>query len=301
MTTVAYYDAETVRGVLHMRDLIPAMEDALKAFSAGEVVQPVRNMIPVERAKGFFGIMPAVGQAAMGTKLVTFYPENTAKGIESHHAIIALFDSATGIPLALMDGTLITEMRTAAVSAAATKALALPDPKVLAILGSGVQARSHIAALREVYAFDEVRVWSRSPENAGQFAADHGATAVAGAAEAVADADVVVTATSASAPVLRGAWLKPGAHVNAVGAPLPDWRELDDAVMAHTVIADSREAARTESGDVILSGAAIAGEIGEVLAGTVTVDRHQTTVFKSLGLAVEDVATASLVHAKLQA
>jgi thiomorpholine-carboxylate dehydrogenase len=213
-------------------------------------------------------------------------------------ATILLFDPETGAPLAVMDGRLITEMRTAAVSAVATKLLAPQDAHVLAVLGSGVQARSHVEALKLVRDFTEIRVWSRTPAHAERFAAEIGGVARSAedAEGAVRGAQVVVTVTSAREPVLRGAWLEPGCHVNAVGAPRPDWRELDDAVMANLVFVDSREAARTESGDVIRSGAEIYAELGEALAGIRPAPAEQTTVFKSLGMAVEDVAAALLVY-----
>lgn len=300
---VDYYDGEQVRQALRMEELIPAMEEALIAFSAGEVTQPVRNMLSVERAKGFFAIMPAVAADAMGTKLVTFYPGNAGTGVDTHQAIIALFEPVTGTPLALMDGALITEMRTAAVSAAATKAMAAPDAKILAILGSGIQARSHLEALSLVRDFEEIRVWSRTPESAKAFAAEVGAHAhirIMSAEDAVRGADVVVTVTSSKTPVLKGAWLKEGAHVNAVGACLPDWRELDDAVMRNIIVADSRDAAIKESGDIILSGATLHGELGDVLAGKVSPEIERITVFKSLGLAIEDVASARLVYDRMQ-
>jgi thiomorpholine-carboxylate dehydrogenase len=241
--------------------------------------------------------MPAVAADAMGAKLVSFYPGNAGSGVATHHALIVLMRTDTGEPLAAMDGRLITEMRTAAVSAAATKYLAAPDARVLALLGSGVQARAHLEALQQVRAFAEVRVWSRTPAHAARFAAEHGARAM-DAQSAVRGADVVVTATSALQPVLKGAWLKPGAHVNAVGAPRPTWRELDDAAMAHTLVVDSREAVLKESGDVILSQAQIHAEVGEIFAGLKSAPAERTTVFKSVGLAVEDIWTAKLVYDK---
>jgi len=210
-------------------------------------------------------------------------------------ATIFLVNPETGEPLAVMDGRLITEMRTAAVSAAATKLLAAPDAKVLAILGSGVQARSHLEALRFVRNFHDVRVWSRTPGHAERFAKEFGARATSAEA-AVCDADVVVTATSSQLPVLKGSWLKSGSHVNAIGACRPDWRELDDEAMTNVVFVDSREGAVKESGDVILSGAKIYAEIGEALAGSLPSRRDETTVFKSLGMAVEDVTAAMLVY-----
>src|SRR5262249_7536403 len=195
-----------------------------------------------------------------------FYPGNAGSGVLTHHAVIMLMRTDTGEPIAAMDGRLITEMRTAAVSAAVTKHVAAPGARVLALLGNGVQARAPVGALAQVRKLEEVRVGSRPPEQARRFAEEHGATAM-DAEAAVRGADVVVTATASLTPVLKGAWLKPGAHVNAVGAPRPTWRELDDEVMAHTLIVDSREAVLKESGDVILSQAAIFAEAGEIFAG----------------------------------
>jgi ornithine cyclodeaminase/alanine dehydrogenase-like protein (mu-crystallin family) len=201
----------------------------------------------------------------------------------------------------MMDGRLITEERTASVSAVATKHLARSDASVLALIGSGVQARSHLKALRLVRDFTDVRVWS--PRNADAFAKEHGVTAAASAEEAVRGASVIVTATGSTTPVLRGEWLSPGAHINAVGAPRPDWRELDDEVLRRsTIFVDSREACMKESGDVIAAGK-IAGEIGEVVASTVAGRRSddEITLFKSVGLAVEDVVTADYVYQKATA
>jgi thiomorpholine-carboxylate dehydrogenase len=289
-----YLDDNQVRTHLAMVDLIPAMERALVDFSAGRCVQPVRTAIPVEAQGGLFLSMPALAEG-LGVKLVSFYPGNAERGLPTHMATILLFDPETGAPLAVMDGRLITEMRTAAVSAVATKLLAPKDARVLAVLGSGVQARSHVEALKLVRDFTEIRVWSRTPAHAERFAAEIGGVARS-AEDAVRGAQVVVTVTSASEPVLRGGWLEPGCHVNAVGAPRPDWRELDDEVMANVVFVESREAAEKESGDVILSGAEVYAELGEALAGTRPVSAEKTTVFKSLGMAVEDVAAALLVY-----
>jgi alanine dehydrogenase len=289
-------DETAVSGMLRMQEVIPAMERALADFSSGKVVQPVRTMLPVAEHEGFLGLMPAYTGAALGTKLVAFYPHNT--DVPTHHATILLFRPETGEPLATMDGRLITEVRTAAVSAVATEYLARPDASVLAILGSGVQARSHLEALRLVRDFREVRVWS--PRRAAAFAEEHGVRAAASAEEAVRGADVVVTATTSPTPVLSGEWLAPGVHINALGAPRPDWRELDDEVLRRArVYVDSREAALKESGDVIAAGEIFA-EVGEVAAGTKPGRRsaEEITLFKSLGLAVEDVATAELVYRK---
>jgi ornithine cyclodeaminase/alanine dehydrogenase-like protein (mu-crystallin family) len=290
-----FLNEEQVRQHLRIADLIPAMEKALTDFSAGKVTQPVRQVIPIDPPGGFYGIMPALTPEGLGQKIVTFYPPNAVKGIPTHMALIVLNDPETGAPLAVMDGRLITEMRTAAVSAAATKLLAPNDAKGLAILGSGVQARSHVEALRLVRQFEEIRAWSPTREHAEQFAEEIGAKAMS-AEEAVRDADVVVTATNAKTAVLKGLWLKSGCHVNAVGACRHDWRELDDEAMANVVFVDSREAALKESGDVILSGATIYAELGEVLAGKVPPRANETTIFKSLGMAVEDIAAAMLVY-----
>ena len=289
-----FLDEEQVRKHLRMEELIPAMEKALIDFSAGKVTQPVRSVITVDPPGGFFGMMPARTPDGLGIKLVTFYPTNAKLGIPTHMATIFLVDPEMGAPLAVMDGRLITEMRTAAVSAAATKLLASSDAKILAILGSGVQARSHVEALRLIRQLDEVRVWSPTTEHAERFANEIGAKAMP-AEEAVRDADIVVTATNSKMSILRGAWLKSGCHVNAVGACRPDWRELDDEAMANVVFVDSREAAMKESGDVILSGAKIYAELGEALAGKVPPRANETTIFKSLGMAVEDIAAAMLV------
>src|SRR5215469_8372282 len=288
-----FLNEQQVRKHLRMADLIPAMEKALVDFSAGRVTQPVRSIISIDPPGGFFGLMPAFTPDGLGLKAVTFYPSNAKRGIPTHMATIFLVDPQTGTPLAIMDGRLITEMRTAAVSAAATKLLASPSAKILAILGSGVQARSHVEALRLVRQFEEIRVWSPTVEHAKRFAQEICATAMS-PEDAVRGADVIVTVTSSKIPVLKGDWLKTGSHVNAVGACRPDWRELDDKAMSNVVFVDSREGAMKESGDVILSGAKIYAELGEALAGNVPTRANETTIFKSLGMAVEDIAAAML-------
>jgi ornithine cyclodeaminase/alanine dehydrogenase-like protein (mu-crystallin family) len=269
------------------------MARALADLSAGGVVQPVRSIVPVAPHQGFFGVMPAY-TGVLGAKLVTFYPHN--EGIPTHHAVILLFRPETGEPLAIMDGRLITEMRTAAVSAVATQLLARPESSVLAILGSGVQAGSHLEALRLVRSFSEVRVFS--PRNGRAFAERHGVKAASSPEEAVRGADVVVVATSSKSPVLCGRWLSPGTHVNAVGAVRPDWRELDDEVLTRArLYVESREAAGLESGDVIAAREVVA-ELGEVVAG-VRPGRQaadEITLWKSVGVAVEDLAAAGLVY-----
>ena len=289
-----FFDEAAIRRVLRMEDLIPAMETALIDFSSGRVVQPVRMVIPIEQHRAFKGVMPVIYGDIMGAKLVTVYPGNASLGLPTHQALITLFQTATGQPIAVLDGRLITEMRTAAVSAVAVKLLAPPEAKILAILGSGVQARAHVPALALVRKFRAIRLWGRNPEHARLCAAEIGATAMT-AEDAVREADVVVTVTNSPEPVLCGEWLKPGALVIAVGAVGPTRRELDSDTLRGMVIVDSREAAMREAGDILLAGAESYAELGELLAGAKPMPEARITVFKSLGLAVEDIAAAKLV------
>ena len=296
---LAYLDETQIRALLTWDDLIPAMERALAEFSAGRVIQPVRTVLPIEEGRRYLGLMPAITNEVMGLKAVTFYPVNAGTDAPTHQGMILLFRPDTGEPLAVMDGTLITEMRTAAVSAAVTNRLAPSEAHVLALLGSGVQAKAHLEALRHVRKFTEVRVWSRNSEHAQRFAHKHGITATSAEA-AVRGADVIVTATGAQDPILCGAWLKPGAHVNAVGSCRANCRELDDDAMANTVVVDSREAALREAGDIIMSNAKIYAEVGEIFAGKKPAPLSEITVFKSVGIAAEDLAAAKLVLDRLR-
>ncbi|HEX4230786.1 MAG TPA: ornithine cyclodeaminase family protein [Bryobacteraceae bacterium] len=294
-----YLDEAQVRAVLSWECLIPAMEAALASFSLGLVTQPVRTILTVPPHQERFGIMPVVYGDVMGAKLVSVFHGNAEIGLATHQAVIQLFETRTGAPVATMDGRLVTEMRTAAVSAIATRLLSHPDSRVLAVLGSGVQARSHIQALRLVRSFEEIRIWSRTAANAERLAKEVDGKAMA-AEEAVRGADVVVTVTAAREPILQGCWVKSGAHVNAVGAVGAAIRELDDEAMANPVIVESREAALTESGDILLSHATIDAELGELLAGTKSIDASQTTIYKSLGIGVEDIAAAKLVWDRIE-
>ena len=255
---------EQVGAVLSYEELIPAIRQALMDFSGGRVRQPVRNIIPVPEYGGWFGVMPAVYGTVMGAKMVAFYPGNAELGKHTHMAMIQLFRADTGEPLVTMDGRLITEMRTAAVSAVAIDHLAAPEAKVLAILGSGVQARSHMRALRGIRTFTEIRVWSRSQQNATKFASEIGAR-VMSAEQAVSGADVVLALTSSPEPILKGKWLSPHAMVCAIGAATPDRRELDAETMRGAVVVESREAALKEAGDIVLAQAQVSAEIGELL------------------------------------
>jgi ornithine cyclodeaminase/alanine dehydrogenase-like protein (mu-crystallin family) len=285
---------EQIRERLHYKDLIPALREAFVDYSAGRIQQPLRPVIAIPGQEAWFSVMPAVMGDVMGAKLVNVFPGNAHVSLPTHLALIALFSAKTGELLAIMDGRLITEMRTAAASAIATDLLAAKDAHVLAVLGSGVQARSHWEALRLVRDFDEVRVWSRNPDHAQAFALEIGAIAVP-VEEAVRGADVVVTVTNSPEPVLHGEWLKEGAHVNAVGAVGPKRRELDTAaVRGAYVVVESRVSAAAEAGDLLMAGAAVDAELGELLAGR-SIERRAWSVYKSLGIAIEDLTAARLV------
>jgi len=289
---------------LPMSDLIPAMERALAGFSAGAVVQPVRTAIEYEPAS-YFGLMPAYDPATelLGAKLLTFLPANLSKGLPTHQALIVLFDPGNGELLAVADGRYITEARTAAVSAVSVRHLARPDSSVLAIIGSGVQAHSHLEALRLVRAFREIRVWSPTRERLERLVKRAGppVQAAESAEAAVRGADIVVLATNSTTPVIDDAWIGPGTHVVAVGACRPNHHEIPAALMKRALlVVDSRAAAVVESGDVILSESQgrIHAELGELASGTKRGRSSATeiTVFKSLGLAIEDVASAGLAY-----
>jgi ornithine cyclodeaminase len=300
---------DDIRAVLPMADLIGAMESALAAFSSGQVVQPVRPVVEMGETS-FFAAMPGFVRqpAVLGAKLVAVIGANIARGLPSHRASILLLDPETGALMALMDGRLITEMRTAAVSAVSAKYMARADARVLAILGSGVQARSHLAAFTLWRAFAEVRVWSPTPDHVRQFAAQSAEPlrACRTAAEAVHEADVVVLATASATPVVEDSWVAPGAHVVSVGACRPLQREMDPALITRArVVVDSRASAFQESGDIVLglaegrfTAAHVVAELGEVISGKVPgrISESEITIFKSLGLAVEDLAAASLAY-----
>jgi ornithine cyclodeaminase len=301
-----------VRVVLGMDDLISAMETALDQFSAGHVRQPLRNIVDLADRHAFYGVMPAymAQPAALGTKLVSVYHTNAERGLPSHLATIVLHDPETGALLAILDGRYITEARTAAVSAASAKHLARQDARVLAVLGSGVQARSHIDALTRVRPFSEIRVWGRHEGRVRallQSIPNHVRSTLVAApsAEAAADgADVIALVTASRDPVLTRAAVRAGAHICAVGACRPDQREMETALVRDArVFVDSRTGAIAEAGDLVIpikegaiNASHIAGELGDVFGGRVSGRRDdaEITIFKSLGMAVEDVAAARL-------
>lgn len=294
-----YIPEHEVRPLLTYEALIPAIRQAMIDYSAGLVEQPARTILRAGNAEGlrngWFAVMPVIHGDVMGVKTVTFYPGNAELGLHTHMAVIELLSRATGEPLAVMDGRLITEMRTAAVSSVALEALAAPTASSLGILGSGVQARSHIEAFRLVRpGLKDIRIWSRTAANAERLAAETGARAVT--IEDAAAADVVLTVTSSPGPVLEGRCLSDHALVLAVGATGASLRELDDEAMRSSyIVAESRSCAERESGDVRLSGSKVQAEIGEILSGTVAAPADRRIVFKSVGMAIEDLTAARLV------
>jgi alanine dehydrogenase len=300
-----FFDEDDVRARLPMSDLIEAMQQALIEFSAGRVQQPVRSVFAFGAEHSIFGSMPCYVPLlpALGAKLVTVCDRNTERGLGTHQAIIVMLDPLTGVVTAILDGRYITEARTAAVSAVSARLLARKQARVLGVLGSGVQARSHLEALRLVRDFREVRVWSPNADRLRTFAAQHGARAMENAESVVRGADVVVTVTASPTPVVQNEWVDPGAHLIAVGSCRPSQRELDPALVARArLIVDSRTAALQESGDVIMGIVEgrwkpehIEAELGELPGRR---DEREITVFKSLGLAVEDLFAAQLVLSK---
>ena len=293
-----------------------AMAAVLAGHARGQMFMPLRSVMIPPDADGFMGLMPGWrgpygdGAAAFALKAVCIMPGNPARGLDAHQGLVTLFDGQTGVPTAILDASAITEVRTAAVTAVATGALARPDASTLAILGAGTQARAHLRALHAVRGFGQVRIYAPTEAHARRLAGQAGdlgvrLTVTASAADAVRGADVVVTATSSREPVLRREWLEPGAHVNAVGASSPQARELDTAtVAASALFCDSRESLRHEAAEfrLAITEGLIAGEdhvraeLGEVLAGTAPGrrDHGELTLFRSLGLAIEDLAAAEL-------
>jgi len=310
-------DNQQIRELLAMKDCIELMADALSALARGEVFQPLRTIIRPPEARGLLGLMPAyrTGEhGAFGMKAICVFPENPAKGKDAHQGAVMLFSRETGELLALMNASEITATRTAAVSAVATRLLAREDAHQLAIIGAGVQARTHLAALDAVRSIKQARVACRNIDHAQELVREMQSgfsfpiEAVKTNEEAVRGADLIVTATSSQEPVINKDWISPGAHVNAIGTHSPGSREIDGATMAAArIFTDRRESAINESGDYLLAAKeglinadSILGEIGDLLIGT---KRGRTsdsdiTLFKSLGLAIEDVACAEYLYQK---
>lgn len=308
-----------VPALLPMNECVEVMAEALATLARGDAVLPLRTMMWLPDRSGLLGLMPAClgAPAVMGLKIVSVMPGNHGTEYESHQGAVLIFEVSHGSLLAVIDASSITAIRTAAVSGLATRLLAPEDAGDLAILGSGVQAASHLEAMKTVRQLRRVRVWSRSAANAQAFAeresARHGlrVEAVASARAAVAGADLVCTTTASKAPVLEGTWLAPGVHINAVGACFRDVRELDTAAVAGArLYVDRRESALNEAGDFLLAKAEgaigdghIVGELGEILLGKVPGRRSpdERTLFESLGIAVEDLAAAHHIWRQAEA
>ncbi|HET9951339.1 MAG TPA: ornithine cyclodeaminase family protein [Candidatus Eisenbacteria bacterium] len=311
---VLFVNEADVRRLLPMDACVPLMRDALASLSRGDAVLPLRSAVWLPDRSGLLGLMPAyLGEPrSFGLKVVTVMPGNHGTPYDSHQGVVLLFGVERGEPLAILDASSITAIRTAAASAAATDALARKDAGDLALIGSGAQARTHLAAMRSVRTLRRVRIWGRSRANAERFAREEAADAglaievAASGEEAVRGADLVCTTTSSKEPVLRGAWLAPGAHVNAVGSCFATHRELDtEAVRRARFYTDCRASCMSEAGDFLIargegaiSDAHLVGELGEVLLGRVPGrgSRDEITLFESLGVAVEDLAAAHAIH-----
>ncbi len=310
---------QDVERLLPMPECIEVMAAALATTSRGDAVLPLRSMVWMPDRTGMIGLMPAYlgDPKSLGLKVVSIFPGNHGTGFDSHQGAVMLFDTAHGSPIAVMDASSITAIRTAAASGVATRALARDDAGDLAILGSGVQAASHLEAMRAVRRLRRVRVWSRTADHARRFAQAEGERlglaieAMATPRAAVQGADLVCTTTAAREPIVEGAWLSPGAHLNAVGACFATARELDSAaVLRSRLVVDRRESVLNEAGDFLLArsegavgDAHIAGELGDVLLGRVPGrrSRDEITLFKSLGIAIEDLAAAHRVLEKARA
>jgi ornithine cyclodeaminase/alanine dehydrogenase-like protein (mu-crystallin family) len=312
---VLVLNGEQVAQLLPMPECIKVMRDALAALARGEALVPLRTVMRVPGVTGFLGLMPGYispregEEGALGLKAVSVFPGNAGRGIDTHQGAVLLFEADTGRLSALLDGAAITAIRTAAVSGVATDVLARPDASELAILGAGVQARTHIEAIAAVRPLRRVRIWSRNPEHAGALASElrrrlgFPIEAAPSAEAAVREADLVATVTASPEPILKREWLKEGVHINAVGSSIPTTREIDTATMvAARLFVDRRESALAEAGDLLIAmgegavtGDHIQAELGEVIIGKNPGRRSpgELTLFKSLGLAVEDVASAA--------
>jgi alanine dehydrogenase len=305
-----------VRSLIDIEELIGALEQAHIQYSTGKAVMPVRLVVPLPQIQGRITSMPGylTEDKALGMKVVTYFHNNPEQNLPAILAMVMLFSASTGKMIAVMDGSYITAIRTACASAMATKALANPETPVLGILGAGVQAQAHIQALRRVRELSKIKLYSPSGISAANVKKE--LEQIAGvpieiaksAEETVRNSDLVVAATTAQEPILKFEWLKPGAHVNAVGSHRPDSREIDGATVARSkVVVDSRDAIMAECGDILLAIKEksitendIYAEIGEVLAGVKPgrSSASEVTLYKSVGIAIQDVATAQLVYHK---
>jgi ornithine cyclodeaminase len=312
---VLVLNGEQVAQLMPMPECIKVMRDALAALARGEALVPLRTVMRVPGVSGFLGLMPGYispregREGALGLKAVSVFPGNASRGIDTHQGAVLLFEADTGRLSALLDGAAITAIRTAAVSGVATDVLARPDASELAVLGAGVQARTHIEAIAAVRPLRRVRIWSRNPEHAAALASElrrrfgFPIEAAPSAEAAVREADLVATVTASPEPILKREWLKEGVHINAVGSSIPTTREIDTATMvAARLFVDRRESALAEAGDLLIAmredavtGDHVQAELGDVIIGKNPGRRspRELTLFKSLGLAVEDVASAA--------
>jgi alanine dehydrogenase len=305
-----------VQSLAAVKELIPVLERAHIQYSTGKAVMPVRLVVPLPQIEGRITSMPGYlnEDKALGMKVVTFFPNNLKQNLPQILATVMLFSADTGKMIAAMDGNYITAIRTACVSAMATKALANPESRVLGVLGAGVQARAHIRALTQIREISEIKVYdvfeasARQLQESLQKEIGVKITVAPSAREAVLNADLLVTVTTAKEPIVKADWLKPGMHINAVGSHRPDLREIDGATLAGAkIIVDSREAIMAECGDILLAiqekaitANSVHAEIGEVLAGKKPgrTSSDEITLYKAVGIAIQDVATAHLVYRK---
>jgi ornithine cyclodeaminase/alanine dehydrogenase-like protein (mu-crystallin family) len=305
MLVLSHADVERL---LPMEECIEVMGDALAGLARGELYQPLRSVVRPPDAAAFYGLMPGYRggeRSAFALKAVVIAPGNPSRGLDAHQGAVLLSNGETGELDAVLDASAFTAIRTAAVSAVATRALARDDARTLAIIGAGAQARAHLAAMGLVRPFERTLVWSRTPEHARRLAEETGAEPADSAETAVREADVIVTVTSSREPVLRREWIADGTHINAVGASIPTARELDTATVAEAAFfVDRRESTENESGDYLvplreqaIGPEHIRAELGEVLIGAHPgrSSAHEITIFKSLGLAIEDLAAAQHV------
>jgi alanine dehydrogenase len=305
-----------VQNLAKVEELIPVLERAHIQYSTGKAVMPVRLVVPLPQIEGRITSMPGYlnEDKALGMKVVTFFPNNLKQNLPQILATVMLFSAETGKMIAAMDGNYITAIRTACVSAMATQALANPDTPVLGVLGAGVQARAHIRALTQIRKISEIKVFdifeasARQLQEALQKEIGVKINVVQSPREAVLDSDLLVTVTTAKEPIVKAEWLKPGIHINAVGSHRPDLREIDGATLAAAkIVVDSREAIMAECGDILLAiqekaitANSVHAEIGEVLAGKKSgrTSPEEITLYKAVGIAIQDVATAHLVYRK---
>lgn len=317
MTFVVLTEQEVIE-LLPLDDAIEVVEQALSSSARGSISFPLRSIVRPPDTETMLGLMPAhrsTPEPAFGVKVTCIVPSNPERGLDSHQGVVLLFDGSSGQLLAVVHGAIVTALRTAAASAVATRALALPDAHSLLIIGSGFQARWHLRAIARVRPLRRVRIWSRTAENAAKLIEEAKAEGVdfdlglaTNLEDAVGEADIIVTATSSSEPILCGEWLRPGTHINAIGSSVPANRELDaDTVASCVMFVDSRESARAESGDILLAArevelpeGLIRAELGEVLTGAADgrLSGDEVTVYNSLGVAAEDLATAEFLFAR---